>query len=68
MVNQEALIERLLFYWGRIYTRQIKRSEDYKQLEKTIVILIANFKIKGLEELEYHSEWKIIETKNHLDR
>ena len=32
-------------------------------LEKTIVILITNFKISNLEELEYHSTWKIMETK-----
>ena len=41
-------------------------------LEKTIVILITNFKISNLEELEYHSTWKIIETKakkeNHIDK
>ena len=30
-------------------------------IEKTIEILLADFEIKGLEELKYHSEWKIIE-------
>lgn len=32
-------------------------------LKKTIEILIVNFEIKGLKELEYHSKWKIIEEK-----
>ena len=38
-------------------------KEKYEKLEKTIVILITNFKISNLEELEYHSTWKIMETK-----
>lgn len=59
---EENFIERILYYWSRMYTKQIRAGEDYKKLEKTIVILIADFNIKGLEELAYHSVWKIIET------
>ena len=33
-------------------------------LEKTIVILITSFNITDLEELNYHSTWKIMETKS----
>lgn len=55
-------IERILYYWSRLYSRQIKIGQDYNLLEKTIIILITDFKIEGLEELEYHSTWKIIET------
>ena len=64
IANKEDIIERILYYWGRIYTRQIKEGEEYKRLEKTIVILIADFKIKSLEKLEYHTKWKIIEEKD----
>lgn len=52
----------MLYYWSKIYTKQIKAGEDYNKLEKTIVILIADFNIKGLEEVTYHSTWKIMET------
>ena len=45
----------MLYYWSKMYTKQIKAGEDYNKLEKTIVILIADFSIKGLEEVEYHS-------------
>ena len=55
-------IERILYYWSRLYSRQIKIGQDYNLLEKTIIILITDFKIEGLEELEYHSTWKVIET------
>ena len=62
IVNKDNIIERLLFYWAKIYTKQIKSGKDYENLEKTIVILISDFNIKGLEELNYHSVWKIMET------
>ena len=62
LIDKNNIIERMLYYWSKMYTRQIKAGGDYKKLEKTIVILIADFNIKGLEEVEYHSTWKIIET------
>lgn len=60
---QDKIIERLLYYWGRVYTKQIKSGDNYDSLQKTIVILISNFNIHGLEVLEYHTSWKIIEEK-----
>ena len=63
LVNSKSIIERILYYWSRLYSRQIKIGQDYNLLEKTIIILITDFKIEGLEELGYHSTWKIIETK-----
>ena len=62
LIDKNNIIERMLYYWSKMYTRQIKAGEDYDKLEKTIVRLIADFNIKGLEEVEYHSTWKIIET------
>ncbi len=62
LIDKNNVIERMLYYWSKMYTRQIKAGDDYNKLEKTIVILIADFNIKGLEEVEYHSTWKIIET------
>ena len=62
LIDKNNIIERMLYYWSKMYTRQIKAGDDYNKLEKTIVILIADFNIKGLEKVEYHSTWKIIET------
>ena len=63
IVDKKNIIERILYYWSRLYSRQIKSGEDYKILQKAIVILITDFKIENLEELDYHSRWKIIEDK-----
>ena len=61
MIEKDRLIERILYYWSRIYGKNLKESNDYVNLKKTIGILIVNFEIKRLKGLKYHSKWKIIE-------
>ena len=63
MTDKKNLIKRLLFYWSKQYIRNIKKSEDYNDLQRTILILLANFEIGSLKELGFHSRWKIIEEK-----
>ena len=63
MVEKDQLLKRILYYWSRIYTRNIKEGKDYVELKKTIEVLIVNFEIKELKDLGYHSKWKIIEEK-----
>ena len=63
MLEKDSLIERILYYWSRIYGKNLKESNDYVELKKTISVLIVNFEIKKLKELGYHSKWKIIEEK-----
>ena len=55
------LKERLLYYWARQYTKNIKAGEEYQALKRTISILITDFEVKGLENIGMHSKWKIIE-------
>ena len=35
--------KRALYYWGKLYTEQLKQSEDYSKLSKAIGIHILNF-------------------------
>ena len=62
--EREDIIERLLYYWGRTYTRNINQGEQYKKLKRTIIIMIAGFELKGLKELGYYTKWKLIELEN----
>ena len=64
MISNEKLPERILYYWARLFSKGIKKGEDYGKLEKTIAILITNEKIEKFEKLKYHTEWKIFETEN----
>ena len=61
MADKKNMIKRMLYYWSRQYVKGIGQKEDYKELKRTIVVLIANFKFNFLEELGVHSRWKIIE-------
>lgn len=63
MTDKKDLVKRLLFYWSKQYIRNIKKSGSYSDLKRTILILIANFKIRNLQELGFHTRWKIIEEK-----
>jgi len=63
MSAKEAIIERILFYWSRCYSGQLKKGESYDKLKKTIVILISNESLPDLGHLSYVSSWQIIETK-----
>lgn len=59
--KRDNIIQRILYYWARTYERGIKIKEDYEQLNRTIVVLITDFKIEGLEELSYFTKWKLME-------
>lgn len=61
LVDMGEIKERILYYWSKVYARKLKKGQKYRELEKTIVILIANFAIEGLEDLKYHTEWKIMD-------
>lgn len=61
--SKENIVERILFYWSKVYSKQIQSGDDYDKLNKTISILITNFNIEGLENLPYCTSWKIIEEK-----
>ena len=63
MVYREEIIERILYYWARAYTRNIKKGKNYNDLERTIIILILNGEIPKLKEVEFISKYKLIETK-----
>ena len=62
MENQKNLEERLLFYWSKMFAQGIESGKKYEELKKTIVILIADFELKNLQEIKkYVSKWNIRE-------
>ena len=63
MTNKKNIIKRMLYYWARQYSREIRKSENYQDLKRTIIILIANFELTNLSKLGFHTKWKIIEEK-----
>ena len=62
VINKRDIEKRLLFYWSRMYDTSVKEGQDYTQLEKTIVILIADYELEGLKEIKkYITKWNIRE-------
>ena len=62
VVNQKDIEKRLLFYWSKIYSKTIKEGKGYESLKKSIVVLIADFKFKGLKSIpKYITKWNLRE-------
>ena len=62
MTDKGNIEKRLLYYWSKLYTQQIKSGEKYKKLPKTIAILIANFELEQLKNIpKYYTKWQIRE-------
>ncbi|KOF58266.1 transposase [Clostridium sp. DMHC 10] len=61
IAQQDFFDKRALYYWSKVYSSQIESGEDYEKLRKTISINILDFNY--LKEEDFHSEFKIYNTK-----
>ena len=61
--DREDIIPRILYYWARTYIRDLKSGEEYDKLQRTIVVLIADFELQELKELDFFTDWALIEKK-----
>ena len=59
LTNQGNMDKRTLFYWGKLYLENIKKGEDYKELEKVITINILDFEF--LDTINYQSSFHLWE-------
>ena len=57
LTNQGNMNKRTLFYWGKLYLENIKKGEDYKELEKVITINILDFEF--LDTTNYQSSFHL---------
>ncbi len=57
-------IKRLLWYYSKLYSKQMVKGEYYDKIKKVVLIAIIDFELEELEEFkEMETIWKIIETK-----
>ncbi len=62
VVDKKNIEKRILFYWSKMYNMSIKEGDDYAKLEKSIAILITDYELEGLKEIEkYITKWNIRE-------
>ena len=62
IVDRKNIEKRILYYWSKLYNMNLKVGKDYENLEKVIVILITDYEIDNLKEIEkYETKWNIRE-------
>ncbi len=59
VLNYSNYKERTLFYWAKVYTEELQKSEDYVNLKNVIAINVIDFNLFDCK--EYHSTFKIFE-------
>lgn len=62
LADKGNIEKRILDYWSNLYSMQLKIGKDYEELRKTIVILIADYELDFIKDLEkVHTKWQIRE-------
>jgi predicted transposase/invertase (TIGR01784 family) len=62
-IADEGNIERrILHYWGRGYTEEIKEGDDYSSLPRMINITVVDFNVfEWRDETKFHSVFRVLE-------
>lgn len=63
LCNKGNFRDRSLYYWSKMYADELKKSEDYSLLKKTISINILDFDLFHCKEL--YSEFVLLEKHRH---
>ena len=64
LLDKGNIEKRILYYWSRLYSEQLKRGKAYQDLQKTICIVIIDYELRKLKEIEAsHTKWRIKEEK-----
>ena len=64
IADEKNIEKRILFYWSKLYLKQLKEGEKYKDLNRSISIIFLDYKIEKLEQLPIHTKWQIKESEN----
>ena len=64
ILDNHDIEKRILFYWSKLYNKQIERGEEYEKLNRCISIIFLDYEIKKLSKLPTHTKWQILNSKN----
>ena len=64
ILDNKNIEKRILFYWSKLYLKQLKEGDKYDKLKRSIVIIFLDYEIEKLKELGVHTKWQIRNTKN----
>ena len=63
VINQVAYKERILYYWAKLYSGNLKKSETYDKLKKCVVINIVYFELFKMPRM--HTKFQLFEAKEN---
>ena len=62
VIDKKNIEDRILYYWSRLYSKSLKRADDYLNAKRTIIILFTDYELDSLKCIEkYISRWHIRE-------
>lgn len=65
LVDKKNFVQRLLFYFSKLYQSQIKKGSNYKDARRVVLIAIIDYPFELTESIkEMETVWQIME-KNH---
>lgn len=64
ILDNHDIEKRILFYWSKLYLKQIDRWDDYNKLNRSISIIFLDYEIEKLKQLPIHTKWQIRSDKN----
>lgn len=59
IINQYNMTKRTLFYWSKMFLKQLKKGEEYDKLNKTITINLVDFNFLDCD--KFHSYYHLYE-------
>ena len=70
VIPKKYLAKRIIFYWSKLFISTIQSGQSYEKLNKTIVILFANFELDEIDSsladiTDFHTKWCIHEDTHH---
>ena len=65
LVNRSNFVERLLFYFSKLYSKEIERGKGYNQAKRVVLVAILDYNLELLSfTKEMETIWKLREEKN----
>ena len=61
LTDKHNMEKRMLHYWGKLYSSQLKVKEEYSEIKPVISVLIADYEIEQLKGNRAYTKWQIIE-------
>jgi predicted transposase/invertase (TIGR01784 family) len=65
MLTTVSLVQRLLYYWSKVYSQQLPEGDDYTRLRPTISICFVNGVLFG-DWPEHHTRFRLLDATGRL--